>query len=466
MNRMTPVFFMVAAFAGRAAAQAPADTIRMTLADAINRAQEQAVDVRIARADVRDANGQVRQAFSGALPQVTGTFLYTRQFASIYSGLGGANDSLANLFKDTPFGAPNNWNFQLQATQLLWSGGKLGARLKAAKSFREAASNRQVETESDVTLAVTRAYWEAALEKRMLAIAVDNLEQAQDHLHQVSLYRQAGTRAEYDLLRAQVDAANQEPLVVQARNQLDVAVLDLKRLLNIPAEQPLALATALESSDEMIPVPTVDSLENPARPGLAAADATVREQEQLLKVARSDYWPTLSLTTTYTQQAFPLGVSPFGAQYHEGWNGEVRITIPIFNGFRTGGQVDQARANLERAQAQRDGLKQQINLEVARAWGELERARSLLAARQQTVRQAQRAQYLAGVRYTNGMATQLDVSDARVSAAQAEVNQVQATRDYLVALAELERALGRPLPVERQPIEHVAVIPNQKEANP
>jgi len=70
------------------------------------------------------------------------------------------------------------------------------------------------------------------------------------------------------------------------------------------------------------------------------------------------------------------------------------------------------------------------------------------------------------VRYTNGMATQLDVSDARVAAAQAEVNQVQATRDYLVALAELERALGRPLPVERKPIERVAAIPNQKEVNP
>ncbi|HUL48450.1 MAG TPA: TolC family protein, partial [Gemmatimonadales bacterium] len=307
MNRVTLLVYMVAALggpAGRAVAQAPADTLRMTLADAINRAQHQAVDVRVARADVRDADGQVRQAFSGALPQVTGTLLYTRQFSSIYSGLGGSEDSLANLFKNTPFGAANTWNFQLQATQLLWSGGKLGAGLKAAKSFREAATNRQVETESDVTLAVTQAYWDAALQRRLLTIAVDNLEQAQQHLHQVTLFRQAGTRAEYDLLRAQVDAANQEPLVVQARNQLEVAVLDLKRLLNIPAEQPVVLATALESSDEMIPVPTVDSLDNPARPGLAAAEATVREQEQLLKVARADYWPTLSIATTYTQQSF------------------------------------------------------------------------------------------------------------------------------------------------------------------
>ncbi|HEU5321504.1 MAG TPA: TolC family protein, partial [Methylomirabilota bacterium] len=85
-----------------------------------------------------------------------------------------------------------------------------------------------------------------------------------------------------------------------------------------------------------------------------------------------------------------------------------------------------------------------------------ERARSLLAARRETVRQAKRAQQLAGVRYANGMATQLEVSDARVLAQQAEVNEVQATRDYLVALAQLERALGRPVPVVRRPLEQVA----------
>jgi outer membrane protein TolC len=64
------------------------------------------------------------------------------------------------------------------------------------------------------------------------------------------------------------------------------------------------------------------------------------------------------------------------------------------------------------------------------------------------------------------MATQLDISDTRVAAAQAAVNQVQATRDYVVALAQLERALGHAVPVVRRPIEQVAEISNVKEAQP
>ena len=457
---------LLAALARSAQAQAPApDTVRLTLDAAVQRSLEHSVDMRLARAAVLEANGQVRQAFSGALPQVTGSLVYTRQFASIYQGVGGS-DSLAKLFQNTPFGAPNAWNVQLQATQLLWSGGKVGAGVAAAKSFRQAASFQQDETAADVMFRVRQAYWNAALQSRLLAIAVENLAQARQHLREVQLYRQAGTRAEYDLLRAQVDAANQEPPVVQARNGYDVALLELKRLVNIPADQPLVLASALDSPGATIPVLAADSVGPPQRPGLAAADATVREYEQLLKVARADRWPTLSVTTTYNEQAFPTDVSPFGARFLRGWNGEVRLSFPIFLGFKTAGSIEQARAVLLRAEAQRDGLRRQVELEVAQARGEVERARALLAARRETVRQALRAQYLAGVRYTNGMATQLDVSDARVAAQQSEVNEVQATRDYLVALAQLERALGRPVPVVQQPIERVAEISNLKEAQP
>jgi outer membrane protein TolC len=63
------------------------------------------------------------------------------------------------------------------------------------------------------------------------------------------------------------------------------------------------------------------------------------------------------------------------------------------------------------------------------------------------VQQAVRAQYLASVRYSNGIATQLEVTDTRLALQQAQVNEAQAVRDYLQGLAAVERALGRPLPV-------------------
>jgi outer membrane protein TolC len=449
-----------------AGAQTPGDTVRLTLDAAVRRALEQSEEIRLARAQVMDANGRVREALSGALPQVTGSLAYTRQFASIYQGATEDTSAIAKLFKNSPFGAPNAWSFQIEATQLLWSGGKVGAGLSAARSLRQSVQLDEQETGADVAFRVKQAYLNAAYSAQLLAIAQENLAQARDHLREVQLYQRAGTRAEYDLLRAQVDAANQEPAVVAARNSYELGLLELKRLVNVPAGQALELDTPLESPDATIPVLATDSLGGPERAGLAAAEATVNVQQQLLRAARADRWPTLSLATTYTEQAFPSNVFPATDQFRRGWNGELKLSFPIFLGFKTAGTIERARAALLSAQARRDQAREQVQLEVAQAKAEVERARALLVARRETVRQAKRAHYLAGVRYANGMATQLEVSDGRVLTQQAEVNQVQATRDYLLALAQLERALGRPVPVVRRSVEQVATGHNSGDTQP
>jgi outer membrane protein TolC len=465
MQRLMLILIAALAAARPAMAQAPTDTVSLTVEQAVQRALDRGTDMRIAHANVVQANGQVREAMSSALPQITGSVTYTRQFASIYSGLAGGGDSTID-FSKTPFGAANQWNFQLQATQLLWSGGKVGAALGAAKAYREVANLGASETSADITFRVKQAYWNAALGARLVAIAVDNLQQARQHLHEVQLYREAGTRAEYDLLRAQVDAANQEPMVVAAQNGYDIALLELRRLVDLGAEQPLVLTTRIVSPEATISVPMTDSLAGPSRAGVQAAEATVREQEQLVRVARADRWPTLSVSTIYNEQGFPTQALPWSADYLRGWNAEVKLSIPIFQGFRTNGSIQQAKAALLRAQAQRDQVRKQVDIEVAQARAEVARAQALLAARRITVRQAERAQYLVNVRYTNGMSTQLDVSDARVAASQAEVNEVQAFRDYVVAIAQLERALGRPVPVVERPIDQVAQISNGKGIQP
>jgi outer membrane protein TolC len=119
----------------------------------------------------------------------------------------------------------------------------------------------------------------------------------------------------------------------------------------------------------------------------------------------------------------------------------------LFEGLRTRGQIQQAQAQLEQARAQLAQTEEQVELEVEQARAELFRARALLDARRVTVTQASQAHRLAGVRYANGISTQLEVSDARLAMQQSELNEAAATRDYLVAIANMERALGRPVPM-------------------
>src|SRR2546427_9732359 len=98
---MMPIVLALVARGVQAQAAPTTDTVRLTLDQAVQRALEQSVDMRLARASVLEANGQVRQAFSGALPEVTGSLVYTRQFASIYQGIGGGG-AVAPPVYETP----------------------------------------------------------------------------------------------------------------------------------------------------------------------------------------------------------------------------------------------------------------------------------------------------------------------------------------------------------------------------
>ncbi|MBI4501400.1 MAG: TolC family protein [Gemmatimonadetes bacterium] len=465
LKRLFLLVGLVTVLAVPAVAQGPAGTgrtttVTLTLDEAVNRALAQGEEMQTARAQYRDAQGQVREALAGALPQVNGSLTYSRQFASIYQSLGsgtGSDTGITSLFKNSPFGAPNSWNASVTASQLLFSAGKVGAGLKAAKAFRAGTDAQQRETAADVAFRVKRAYLQAQYAERVLEVATAGLEEARKELRQVQLFQRAGTRAEYDLLRAQVDAANQEPVVVQAQGNLDLAILELKRLVNVPVDQDVTLATPLTAPDGTIPAVADETLTTEIeRPALTAAEANVQVRRQILRGTKADRWPSLSVQSTFSEQAFPQQVLPFDARFRRNWDAQVKVSVPLFNGFRTEAQVARAQAALDQAIAQRNTVQEQVALDVAQARAELKRTGSLLAARRETVRQAQRAMHLASVRYANGLSTQLEVSDARLLSQRAGMNQAQSTLDYLVALAQLERALGRPLPLERKPLEQAA----------
>jgi outer membrane protein TolC len=145
----------------------------------------------------------------------------------------------------------------------------------------------------------------------------------------------------------------------------------------------------------------------------------------------------------YGHTSFPI--DPFtvsGLQWRSDWNATIGMRIPIFDGLRRGAQVDLAQVQLNQARLQLAQLREGVHLQYQQAIGERERAASTIAARQQTVTQAQRVHDLTVLRYDRGLATQLEVSDARLALLQARTNLAQALSDYYVAEATVTRALG------------------------
>lgn len=468
-----------------AAQQAPAraarEPLRLSMEEAVRRALDSGDEIRVARAQVQQARGQVTQAWASALPEVRGSLTYQRTFASVFSGGGSSGTpigpfspdttaSLADrirylenqyhltvprgigeLFSSLPFGRANTYIAAITVNQTLFQGGKVGAGIRGAHAFERAAQAALDDTREDLAYRVKLAYLNALFAQRMLEISEATQAQVAEHLRTVTVNHRIGATGDYDLLRSQVESANQEPAVIASRNSRENAELELKRLINVPVDQPLELTAAtLTDADSL---PEVDAValdaEAPDRSSLAAAEANVEFRRQAVRVYRGDAYPLLKFAMSYGGQAYPAGTFPTYGEFRKDWNASVTLSMPLFDGFRNRGIVQQARAELSRAEAQASQAHEGVAIQVAEARSEMDRAHALVAARRQTVAQATRAYHLADVRYTNGIASSLEVSDARLALQQARVNEAQSTRDYLAALAGLERALGRPVPLLR-----------------
>jgi outer membrane protein TolC len=478
--RITPILALLVPI-GLTAQEPARAPVQLTIEDAVRRALATGNEVRIAEAAVRQAEGTVTQAWSTALPEIRASLTYTRTFASVFSSASqmptiapfspdttaplanrvryleqeypnSVNRGIGGLFTNLPFGRQNTYVAALTFSQTLFQGGKVGAGIRGAHAYEDAARAQLDETRRDVTFRVKQAYLNALYAERIVAITEASQVQVNEQLHRVSLNHRVGSSADYDLLRAQVEAANQEPLVIAARNGRDIALLELRRLVNLPAAQPVVLTSALpETSDSL---PRVDfaalALDEAGRAAVAAAEANVEFRRQAVHVYHGDYYPTLKLTSSYGGQAFPTGTFPSSVSaFRKDWSASLTLSMPLFDGLRTHGAVVQAEAELQRAEAQLSQTRAGVAVEIEQARAEILRAQALVQARHETVGQAGRAQHLATVRYDNGIATAIEVSDARLALQQASVNEAQATRDYLVAVAMLERALGRTVPLVR-----------------
>lgn len=462
----------------------------LSLEDALRMAERTSETVGIARAGVDRARGEQLRARSELFPQLSGSVGYTRTLASEFEGLStgdpdtrpfcrpfvppaaGATsaerlDSLeAGLalnsdcqqsgggidFSNLPFGRTNAWRLGLNASQTLFSGGRVLAQTRIAGAGRQVAEIGLASARAQTVLDVVQAYYDAALSDRLVNIARATLQQAETTFVQTRLALQVGNAPEFDLLRAQVTRDNQRPVLVQRLADREVAYLRLKQLLEIPLQESLALTTVLDDSTA---VPTAASLtalagtqvdtSSSARAPVRQAEQAVRVQEGLLRVARSQRLPAVALTSQYGRVAYPAGGVPEWNSFRENWTLGVSLSLPLFTGGRIRGDEIVAQANLAEQKLTLDRTRELAQLETGSALAEMAAAEASFSASAGTTEQAARAYQIAEVRYREGISTQTELSDSRILLQQAQANRALAARDLAVARARV--ALLRDLPL-------------------
>jgi outer membrane protein TolC len=469
---------LVAAGVSGVVAQQPVHGGRpLTLEEALRLAEASSEGVAVARAGVKRADGDRFRARSEYFPQLGAQLYYTRTLASEFESLSStgpdtipsqapcspftpnptlplearldsleralecqANANPFGAFEDLPFGQANQYFVGLTASQTLFSGGRVQAQVAAARSGRTSAEIELLSTRAQLMLDVAQAYFDAALADHLVAIAEATLEQAETTLGQVRVAREVGQQSEFELLRAQVARATQEPVAIERRSDRDLAYIRLKQLLDLPQDAPLVLRTELGDAEtgpivgvvfDILGIAADTAVEHRA-PVRQAVEA-VEVQQNLRQVAASQRYPSISVSSSYGRVGYPRSGLPAWNDFRTNWTVTASAQIPIFTGGRIRGDVLVAEANVDQARAQLELTRELAAFDSRTAVERLQAAEATWAASVGTVEQADRAYQIADIRFREGISTQLELNDSRLALQQAQANRALAGRDVRVA---------------------------------
>jgi outer membrane protein TolC len=409
----------------------------MSLADALNLALQQNGSILRGKSDLQAQYGIVVQTRAVALPKLAanGNYQHTTEVETF--SFGGFNPITIN----------DTWAANIELTQTIYQGGQLTSALRSAKYTREQALLNYQTTIADALLQVRIAYFDVLSAAEQITVEEASVNLLTQQLDDQTKRNQAGTVPRFNVLQAEVELANEQPKLIQARNTFRVAKNNLVNQLGFrlpPAvleDVPIELSDKLDSNPYQVDLPGAIAEALRGRTELLS----LRKQQQLAREAvisaRAGYKPTAQIFGEYGGRNAEFVSTDPGWTVH-GWTAGATVTWNIFDGLLTQGKIEQAKAQQTGTKVDLDNEERTIELEVRTDYSDFLEASEVVESQKKVQEEAEEALRLARARNDAGTGTQLDVLSAQTSLRQAHSTQVQALHDYDVARARLERAIG------------------------
>jgi outer membrane protein len=417
----------------------PATARVLTLESTVALALANNDDMRLADQDRLRAREEIREGWSNALPDIRVTSNYDRSFV------------LPTFVFDTPdgqqtftIGTTNSVVSTVRLQQSLFSSGRIGAALKAARAFRDFATQGYALSRQTVSARAEIAFYDALLAESLVEVTNDALRLAAANLTQVTSLKRAGRVSEYDLFRAEVQVAELRPDSIQSEKALEIAYTNLRDIVGVEQSEAVNLNGSFRSDTAL----DLSSLAGVTKTGLDIraeihqANLEVRIRDAAIGAQKSEMRPSLDFVATAQLAVQSNDLSFSGDETQESWVTGLSLSIPLFDGMKNRALVNKTKVDKRKAEIRVDQLTKQVRLEIRQAWFDLREAEQRVTAQEQIVTQAEKGERIARSRYGNGFGTQLEVMDAQLILSRSKSEFARAKRDRAVSLVMLERAVG------------------------
>jgi len=338
--------------------------------------------------------------------------------------------------------APRNAvNAMFGVRYLLLDGGLRNARVRGAEAELMAANFQHNTVLQDVALAVELAYHQRLAAKALVDVAAENVRQAEHNLRLAQARQKSGVSAKFDVLTAETEKANADLALVRARSTERISEGQLSQAMGIHVSEKFDIEDLPQDvhREELADVEQLLQEATQARPELHAALANMAARGADADAAEAEYFPQVSANADYgwrDERFLPTG---------DEWTVGLGLELPLFAGYSRTYRQAQAWSEHEVAAAQYENELRGVELEVWTAYSRLIEAGEAIGAAKKLVASADESLRVAAGRYQAGAGNIIELVGAQTAQTDAHTQHVQAILGWYMALARLQRTVGRTL---------------------
>jgi outer membrane protein TolC len=410
---------------------ATAETLTITVAEAIRRALDRNLAVLTSEQGIERARALQRVARAELMPNLSAGLAEARQVRNLEIfgfSLGPDFPSVVGPF--------NTFDARVYASQNIFN-------LRALNDTRAEAHNVEAARLSSrsareiVILVTANLYLQALAANARADSARAQLETAQALQTQAVDLKQGGIIAGIDVVRAEVRLSTDRQRATAAENEYQKSKLQLARVMGLPPGQAFNLSSAIPE----LPTPDV-SLEQAVerayrtRPDYLAALERVRAAEARRAAVHSNAFPTVQVTADYGA----IGLSPSTARSTFTVTGAVNV--PIYTGGRREGRLLEADADLAARRTEAEDLRADVYYDVRTAFLDLQAIGEELQVATRARELANQQLEQSRDRFAAGVASNIEVVQAQEAVALASEQYISALYGYSVAKGVLAQSLG------------------------
>ena len=343
-------------------------------------------------------------------------------------GLGGDNTYASGNSSTTGFSIGGGMN--------LFDGLATPNRISQARLNLDAATADLEKARDDIRVSVAQAYVQILYNYEILDVARQQITIDSLQVARLEGLVKVGKASAAELSQQKASLAQSQVTLVQAENNLRVALLDLTQLLEFPGFEGFSVVRPDVQVEDFY-LGTPDDIYDEAcglRPSVRAEQLRLDASERSIAIAKASYLPSLSLS------------AGLGTNYYSNYNGTgfwdqmnnnfsqyvgLSLSIPIFNKFSTRNQVRSAELNRAAQQVRLRQVQQQLYKVIQQAWTGAVAARAKYDASMMAAGAAEDSFLLVQAKYENGKATITEFNESRTQMLKTRSDAIQATYEYV-----------------------------------